>query len=410
MLLAALGVFVGGFTLAAAEQVCDADLDTLEGLVEHSLVRHRDDRYAMLETVREYALDQLERSASSRRSAVRHADWALLLLEHADPRDGKEFRPASIHALGATELDNLRQAIPLLIAHRPNEIADRVLAVALTWESAVRLREGMDLVHAISSGQTEPAQLVQGRAAMSIAYLAYLVGDLDAALEDVVRGITAAERSGDDWTLIFALATRAFIAADRDEPAPEQWAERALSIARAGRDRLIIGRCLMALGQVTITSHPDRARRSFEEAAELAREGRDRLAEVFAAYNLALVDLHAQRYEEAEVMLIRLLREGPGEPGASWIRTHIMRGLAWALAGRRANDEAARLIGACDAEYERLAMQPDTTETRQRTAALARIAASIGASATDEGLSEGRRMQIGAAFDLALSLFPREPG
>ena len=108
------------------------------------------------------------------------------------------------------------------------------------------------------------------------------------------------------------------------------------------------------------------------------------------------------------MLLIHLLRDGPGEPGASWIRTHIMRGLGWALAGRRANHEAARLIGACDAEYERLAMQPDLTETRQRTAALARIAARIGTSAADEALREGRRMQIGAAFDLALSLFPPE--
>ena len=237
-LLAALGVFVGGFTLAAAEQVCDAGLDTLDTLdrlVEHSLVRHRDDRYTMLETVREYALDQLERSGKLEAASRRHADWALLLLEQADPRDGEEFRPASIHALGATELDNLRQAIPLLITHRPSEIADRVLAVALTWESAVRLREGIDLVHAISAGQTGPSELVRGRAEMSLAYLGYLVGDLEAALEGADRGIEAAERAGDDWTLIFALATRAFIAADRDEPAPGGGQNRPCrSLARDG--------------------------------------------------------------------------------------------------------------------------------------------------------------------------------
>ena len=82
---AGLGVFVGGFTVDAAEQVAEADLDTLEMLVEQSLLRHRDDRYTMLETVREYALDQLERAGALEAAQMRHADRALRLLERADP-------------------------------------------------------------------------------------------------------------------------------------------------------------------------------------------------------------------------------------------------------------------------------------------------------------------------------------
>ena len=73
----------GGCTLEAAEAVCDADGDlgwTFDGvasLVDKSLLRQEDGpdgepRFAMLETIREYALEQLQASARSQRSARRH--------------------------------------------------------------------------------------------------------------------------------------------------------------------------------------------------------------------------------------------------------------------------------------------------------------------------------------------------
>ena len=62
-LFARLAVFRGGCTLEAAEQVADADLDTLQSLVDKSLLRHTDERFWMLETIREYAAERLERRA-----------------------------------------------------------------------------------------------------------------------------------------------------------------------------------------------------------------------------------------------------------------------------------------------------------------------------------------------------------
>ena len=59
-LFARLSVFAGGCTLEAAEEVCDADLDTLQSLVEKSLLRFTDERYWMLETIREYAAERLD--------------------------------------------------------------------------------------------------------------------------------------------------------------------------------------------------------------------------------------------------------------------------------------------------------------------------------------------------------------
>ena len=83
---ARLSAFAGGCTLADAEQVADADLDTLQSLVDKSLLRHTDDRFWMLETIREYAVGRLEESGQAEELDRRHAEHFLALVEAAEPR------------------------------------------------------------------------------------------------------------------------------------------------------------------------------------------------------------------------------------------------------------------------------------------------------------------------------------
>ena len=92
-----LSVFVGGCTLEAAEAVCntsrDLGIDLFEGLsslVDKNLVQRVDraeaePRFAMLETIREYALERL--TDSGEQSAVRraHAAYCLVLAEEGNP-------------------------------------------------------------------------------------------------------------------------------------------------------------------------------------------------------------------------------------------------------------------------------------------------------------------------------------
>ena len=84
-LFARLSVFVGGCRLEAAEAVCDADLDTLQSLVEKSLLRFSDERYWMLETIREYARDRLDESGQTVEIAGGHARWYRDLSEEYEP-------------------------------------------------------------------------------------------------------------------------------------------------------------------------------------------------------------------------------------------------------------------------------------------------------------------------------------
>ncbi len=154
-----LAVFVGGFTLAAVESITaadgDEDLDSVEGLarlVDHSLVRRETGsrqggdaatpRYAMLETVREFALERLESSGEAAAIRDRHAAWYVAMAEAADLNllmPGQESWLARLEA----ETPNLRAAEEWLHATGATGAALR-LAGSLRWFWLVRggVREG----------------------------------------------------------------------------------------------------------------------------------------------------------------------------------------------------------------------------------------------------------------------------
>ncbi len=114
-----LAVFAGGWTLEEAE-ACNPDLDMLDGLVtlvDHSLVRQSAQpdgtvRFSMLETIREYGLEQLHASGEDATVQQRHAEVYLALAAQAAPRveDGDQRWLDRLDP----ERDNLRAALAWL--------------------------------------------------------------------------------------------------------------------------------------------------------------------------------------------------------------------------------------------------------------------------------------------------------
>jgi predicted ATPase len=110
-LFANLAVFRGGSTLQAAEEIAGADIDVLQSLVDKSLVRRTGERFWMLETIREFAVERLSELPDAAVVRRRHADHFLELAERLEPLllSGPSATPA-FDTLAA-EHENVRAAL-----------------------------------------------------------------------------------------------------------------------------------------------------------------------------------------------------------------------------------------------------------------------------------------------------------
>ncbi len=113
-----LSVFAGGSIYEAAEEVAGADPDTLQSLLDKSLLRRRDSelgsRYWMLDTIREYATEQLVSRGEAAALQRRYRRYFLALAERAEPElwGGKDEAIVRVES----ENENLRAALGSTIA------------------------------------------------------------------------------------------------------------------------------------------------------------------------------------------------------------------------------------------------------------------------------------------------------
>ncbi|MBL8057222.1 MAG: AAA family ATPase, partial [Anaerolineales bacterium] len=195
-----LGVFVGGWTAEAALSVAGAAPAILEALSEASLVQAEapaeETRFGLLETVREFALEQLAARGAAPEARQRHAAYYLRLAERARPElDG----PDQVRWFDRLEREhaNLRAALAWGLAH------DRALGLGLAWAAArfwsVRgyLGEGRRwLQELLQPGAAVPPGL-EARALAAASRLASLQGEYRAALELAGRSEAVSLRQED---------------------------------------------------------------------------------------------------------------------------------------------------------------------------------------------------------------------
>jgi predicted ATPase/DNA-binding winged helix-turn-helix (wHTH) protein len=285
-----LSVFVGGCTLEAAEAVCntrqDLAIDLFEGLsslVDKSLIQRVDQaqaesRFAMLETIREFALDRLTESGEEPVTRRAHAAYCLVLAEEGNPELGPTDRARWLTNCDA-EIDNLRAALDWLFEPLDLDWALR-LSVALFrfWDMREHLSEGRIRLETVL--RLAGAERTQDRARVSqfAGALAAAQGDYLVAEHFLKQGLILYEELDHAPGIAASLNALAIAARDRaDYASAQSYFERSLACWRLLSDRVAIARCLHNLANVVkVRGDYPRARRALGEAAEIFEAVGDR--------------------------------------------------------------------------------------------------------------------------------------
>ena len=123
-----------------SKQCADADLDTLQSLVEKSLLRFSNERYWMLETIREYSTKRVNGVGEAEELRNRHTDYFLDLAQRQGPLLESALQSDARQQLIRDE-SNLRLALVHVYQHCPERLLEFVSALALYWTSAGRSTE-----------------------------------------------------------------------------------------------------------------------------------------------------------------------------------------------------------------------------------------------------------------------------
>jgi tetratricopeptide (TPR) repeat protein len=319
-LFARLAVFAGGGELEDVEAICCGDelgidvLAGLEALVDQSLVRQEQhgagSRAIMLETIREFALEQLAASPDAEAVRSRHALRFLALAEEAVPHLVRVERRLWLARLDR-EHDNLRAAFDFCAGSgRIVEALRLAAALWRFWQFHGHLREGIQRARRILDDPASLAHPAEREAALEAAGgLSYWLGDMTTAASSYNEALALARSNGDPLRISNALYNLSFLQvwanvdrnpADRATDA-EAEIDEALALARQVGDRGAIARCLWGKANITNYLRNDfaSALAPLGEAILIFRELGDHFSLAWALHSEGLAHLKTSDFSAA---------------------------------------------------------------------------------------------------------------
>jgi predicted ATPase/class 3 adenylate cyclase len=409
-LLRRLAVFRGACTFEAAEAVCDADPDTLQALLDKSLVRRREDdgerRYWMLETIREYALERLEESGEAEEIRRRHATHYA-----GDPLDVERFvrpdeAPKLLRRLNR-ELANVRGALDW--AHQTRSPLELDLATLYQRADAVFPSEGRQRLEAALANPTPQRPRLRAHALITCGLFALRAGDLDTARRHSENALRLFRDLGDAFWEDRALVQLGVVAGyEGDESEEARLFDELAERARRGGDPLRRGVSLCYEGARAFSAgNGEEARKLFEQSLQLlAGAGAWEALGHMVLANLAIVQ---GRFDDAVRACAAGLEIAVGQArqlDVWWA----LGSSARALSGTNELEAAVRLHGAFLAWREARGQENLLLPSFSREVAEYEPAALRAATSDPEFArvaAEGRQMTLDDAIDCAREALAR---
>ncbi|HSL47057.1 MAG TPA: tetratricopeptide repeat protein [Anaerolineales bacterium] len=350
--LRSLSMFVGGWTLDAAEFICDSAnmLDLLTHLVDKSLVavdrEHiYEPRYYLLETIRQYAREKLAESGEGERIRGRHLDYFLKLAQRAEPE---------LYGAGQIEWsqkledehENLRAALEWSLQEDISKGQQLTAALLESWVLNGHPSEGYEWLNKMLAMNPEEKTLVRAKLLSGAGWLAFWLSLGEQIVERFCdASIVLFRQLGDDQSAAFPITTLAHLARARSDydqafallgesrelfrKAGNKWGvrhvllnlgstaeaqenyeqaqkfyEESLLLAKEIGDKEGFGVALIGIGRLAEKLGEDeRAMELYQEALQIEKAVKSKITISWILRYLGLMYIRLGKYEEAEALL-----------------------------------------------------------------------------------------------------------
>jgi predicted ATPase len=392
-LFARLSVFAGGCTYEAAEEICHADEDTLQSLLDKSLLRRGEERYWMLETIREFAAERLADHAEREPVAQRHASWYADLAERLQRplRDGDLDATARL----TVEIDNIRGALEWSARHGDVRQALRIVdGLWYLWITRGLAAEGLRWGRWAfeQAPKAPPKERVFGL--LDASELFRFFGDAELALQLKRQLLPELRELGPESEVAATMEDISDMLATRGEfDQARRLAGEALALRRRVGDPWGIGRALVQQGLIEFHAGDfSRAREWYEEAIAFGKP-----IEVAGATLMA--GESARRAGDPGGAAPLLLRALPmfQEFGQRFVFPELLQEVAAAIPCRPV--EAVQLLGASERLRREMGLVLWDAADYERT--VVKLRTELGDDAFEEAWAEGAALSEDEALSLA---------
>ena len=411
-----LGVFAGGFTVVAAAAIAGlgggevdeiAVLDQLAILVDRSLIQRQDQadgepRFAMLETLREFAVEQL--TTMNEAAAIRqaHLDYFVALGEAIEPKL-TEVDQRIWYAVLDREHSNMRMAMIWGLDNDPENALRLAGALGRFWEHRSHLQEGQRwLEYALDAAKSSPP-IYRSKANWALGTSYLVSGKYDKAEIALEEGLELAKFVEDDYLTGFCLnglGSTAFLKGDIARASDLH--EEGLAAIRRSGDPDGIAALLGNLGADELAlGKPERAASFLTQSLELYRQLKSDPGASSALNNLGRIYLRQDRPDLAKDSFKEGLLIGQ-RSGNTWYIALCIEGLAGVAVAKRRWQLAARLYGSVDAMTIAGGFVLPQTEQEARSQAIAKMQLHLDKPTFDAAWHSGESSDVTVAIEEAL--------
>lgn len=410
-LFARMALFSGGGSLEAVEVICgDAPntdvLEVLASLVDKSLVRQRetqggDPRFGLLETLREYALEQFEAHTDYETMRQRYAEYYVELAERAEP-EMRLARQKQWFQLLATEQENLRAVLQWSLREGAVAVTQGIrIAGALSWYWYAHGHhvEGLQWTQRLLPLLDRAPHAYHAKFLIGAAHM-MRVRNFDTTIPLLQNALTVARKQGDTHHTAYALIRLGYELMETPDALP--MVEEGLALFDTVHYLPGVAHAWAILGEIHRScGNDDLARHAYENSLAWCRHLGDRRGTLTMLLNLTFVARHQDDYPRA----LTLAQEALQLAHELELQVEMAECLA-ALAGIigvTGNPRlAARLFGTVEITLEHLGAFYDAPDRQEFEGMVAAVRTQLDTTSFEKARMEGRQMPLKAAVESAL--------